>query len=244
MELPSILIGGQLSAATRRWLKRQPIRFIEKPFTHIQFRQPNLEFFNSLRDEPLSLIVTSSYAAHWLVRFRKYLGADAVRRIFCVSEKQKDILTKARYEIFVSKEANMLSLAETVHEHQSGLALYFRGDRILNDLFERLLAFGVPCHEIEVYKNTPIETLISEVFDAYLFFSPAAIESYKASGNFPSPKASIMTSGQPTALKAWTVFPNTVKLSPEEEELLFVKYSVERLIEKLKEPPRKKKLVW
>lgn len=244
MELPSIFIGGSLSAATRRWLKKQPIRFIEHPFIRIQFRKPDIQFLESIRDEQVSLVVTSTYAAHWLTRFRKHFGDSTRHEIFCLSASQQDILSKTKMNVRQAAEPTTLSLAAAVAEYNTGQkVLYLRGDKSLNDLYERLFAYGIQAHEMEVYKNTPIEKWINEAFDAYLFFSPTAIENYKASGNFPSPKGQIMTAGENTALAAWKMFPNAVNVAPEQEELPFVKYSVDRIIKKLNEPEVKQKIL-
>jgi len=244
MELPSIFIGGKLSTATRRWLKKQPIRFIEHPFIRIQFRKPDVQFLESIRNERVSLVVTSTYAAHWLVRFRKHFGASNRHDIFCLSANQRDILSKVRMKIRQAAEPNTLSLAGLVAEYNTGQkVVYLRGDKSLNDLYERLFAYGIQAHEMEVYKNTPIEKWVNEAFDAYLFFSPAAIENYKASGNFPSPRGQIMTAGENTAWAAWKMFPNAVNVAPEQEELSFVKYSVDRIIKKLNEPEVKQKIL-
>ncbi|MGV8090460.1 MAG: uroporphyrinogen-III synthase [Mangrovibacterium sp.] len=244
MELPSIFIGGSLSAATRRWLRKQPIRFMEHPFTRIQFRKPDIRFLETIQNERVSLVVTSTYAAHWLVRFRKHFGSSAKHEIFCLSATQRDILKKTRMNIRQAPESNTLALAALVAENNTGQkVVYLRGDKSLNDLYERLFAYDIQAHEMEVYKNTPIEKWINEAFDAYLFFSPAAIENYKASGNFPSPNGQIITAGENTAWAAWKMFPNAVNVSPEQEELSFVKYSVNRIIKQLNEPEVKQKIL-
>lgn len=245
MELPSVFIGRSLSAATRRWLKKQPIRFIEHPFIRIQFRKPNVEFLESVKDRAASLVVTSSYAAYWLVRFRRHFGSRTRHEIFCLSEKQRDILLKSRMKVHLAAEPTIPALASLIAEQNHGQpVIYLRGDKALNDLYERLFTFGIQPHELEVYKNTPIEKWINEAFDAYLFFSPTAIENYKASGNFPLPKAQIMAIGENTAMTAWKVFPNAVNVSPDDEELSFVQYSVDRIIKKMNEPIPKKRVIY
>lgn len=244
MELPSLFIGGSLSAATRRWLKKQPIRFIEHPFIRIQFRKPDIRFLETIQNERVSLVVTSTYAAHWLVRFREHFGSSAEHEVFCLSVKQRDILMKTGMNVKMASESNTLSLAGLVAANNTGQkVVYLRGDKSLNDLYEQLFGFGIQAYEMEVYKNTPIEKWINEAFDAYLFFSPAAIENYKASGNFPSPGGQIMTVGESTARAAWKMFPNAVNVSPEQEELSFVKYSVDRIIKKLNKADVRNKIL-
>lgn len=237
MELPSVFIGRSLSEKTRQWLRSQPVRFIEQPLFRIQFRKPDLGFFNSLKSESLSLVITSSYAAHWLVRFSKCLGIDLKDVVFCMSLKQEDILKQSNLIVFRSDEPNIFSLGKLIASRNKGQkVVYLRGDKSLNDLYEQLFGYGIQPIEVEVYKNTPIEKWLNQTFDAYLFFNPKSIETYKASGNFPAPNGQIMAVGDNTAMMAWKVFPNEVNVSDEQEELSFVQFSIGRMQRKLSEP--------
>jgi len=71
-----------------------------------------------------------------------------------------------------------------------------------------------------------IEKLVSGAFDAYLFFSPSGIDSFKASGNFPYPNSLVFANENSTARAAWRFFTNKVYTSPISEELSFVQYSI------------------
>ncbi|WP_372775496.1 uroporphyrinogen-III synthase [Mangrovibacterium sp.] len=237
MELPSVFIGGSLSEKTRQWLNSQPVRFIEQPMFRIQFRKPQTELLKSIRNEPVSLVVTSSYAARWLVRFRNQFGAVSKHEIFCQSAKQESILKETGLKVHRPTDPNIFSLSELIVRHHSDQkVVYLRGNKPLNDLYEQLFNHGIQPVEIEVYKNTPIEKWLNQTFDAYLFFTPKSIEAYKASGNFPAPKGQIMAVGNNTAMMAWKIFPNEVNVSSEREELSFVKFSIGRMQKKLSEP--------
>jgi len=237
MELPSVFIGRSLSEKTRQWLKSQPVRFIEQPLFRIQFRKPKVEFLESIKSQSLNLVVTSSSAAHWLNRFQSYFGDEKRHFVYCLSLKQESILNEQWSNVLRSDEPNIFSLSELIVDSvERAQVVYLRGDQSLNDLYEQLFSRGIQTVEMEVYKNTPIEKWLNQSFDAYLFFNPKSIETYKASGNFPSPKGQIMAVGDQTALMAWKVFPNEVNVSSEEEELSFVKFSIDRLQKKLSEP--------
>ena len=73
-----------------------------------------------------------------------------------------------------------------------------------------------------------IEKLVSGAFDGYLFFSPASIDDFKTSGNFPYPNSLVFANENSTARAAWRFFTNTVHTSPISEELSFVQYSIFR----------------
>ena len=76
-----------------------------------------------------------------------------------------------------------------------------------------------------------------------MFFNESDIKSYKASGNFPAPKAPVLANGDRTAQAAWAEFPNLVLESSEQEELSFVKYAIKRITEKLNEPKPKHNII-
>ncbi|HZL12036.1 MAG TPA: hypothetical protein VFC65_18790 [Prolixibacteraceae bacterium] len=82
-------------------------------------------------------------------------------------------------------------------------------------------------HFIE-FPMQKIEKLVSGTFDAYLFFSPSGIDSFKNSGNFPNPTSLLFANENSTARTAWRVFTNKVHTSPISEELSFVQYSIFR----------------
>jgi len=81
---------------------------------------------------------------------------------------------------------------------------------------------------IEINPNAPAANLEGVVFDVFLFFSPAGIESYRTTGNFPPPASLIMANESSTAQAAWRYFTNKVFLLPEPDELSFVQYSIAR----------------
>lgn len=76
-----------------------------------------------------------------------------------------------------------------------------------------------PFHRIEQSTRT---------INAYLFFSPSGIDSFKASGNFPHPASLIFANENSTARAAWRFFTNKVHTSPDTEELSFIQYSIFR----------------
>ena len=245
MELPAIFIGRKLSTLTRKWLNSQQIRFIEQPLVRITYRKPDRTFFELLKQTEKKWVVTSSYAAHWLLRFSDTIGLKKDDRVYCLSEKQAGILIKCGVQVIRPTSPSANSLAELlVQQRDDKKVIYLRGDKSLNQLPELLSENRLDWQSIEVYKNTSVEIFMNEVFDGYLFFSASAIKSYKASGNFPPPKASILANGDKTAQAAWAEFPNLVLESSEEEELSFVKYAIKRITEKVNEPEPKRRIIY
>lgn len=229
MKTPVFFIAERLSKSTRQWLQKQQVQFIEKPFSRVTYKKPNLKFFDTMAQSPKQWIVTSTYAAHWLVRFQSKIGMTSNDRLYCWSEKQAEVLNQLNLPISVASYSNSSELAtKVIDENQGEKTIFLHGDKLHNDISAVLFKYSIPYSEVEVYKNTSVEQLVSGMFDAYLFFSPAGIDSFRASGNFPNPQSVVLANENSTAREAWRLFTNTVYLSPEKEELSFVQYALNR----------------
>lgn len=235
MKTPVFFIGERLSRKTRQWLQKQHIQYLEQPFLRIEYKKPNLPFFGTVAKQSKQWVITSIYAAHWLERFGAQLNLTQTDRLYCWSEKQAEILYKLKLPVFVSSFSKSRELAEKVIlQNQDESILFLHGDKLHTEISSVFADSGLPYSELEVYKNTPIEKFVSGIFDAYLFFSPSGIDNFKAAGNFPHPASLILANENSTARAAWRVFTNKVYLSPEQEELSFVQYSIARWMEENK----------
>jgi len=229
MKTPVFFIGEQLSAVTRQWLQKHHVQYIEQPFFRIEYKKPKLSFFETMTNTRKQWVVTSVYAAHWLARFQSQVGLTASDRLYCWSEKQAEILEALNLPISISSYSSIPELAENViGQNQGDSVLFLRGDKLHSEITSVFSDFTLQYSEVEVYKNTPIEKIVNGIFDAYLFFSPSGIDNFRASGNFIDPRSLILANENSTARAAWRVFTNKVYLSPEQEELSFVQYSIAR----------------
>jgi uroporphyrinogen-III synthase len=229
MKTPVFFIGEKLSKVTRQWLQKQQIQFIEQPFFRIEYKKPNLKFFETMANSRKQWVVTSIYAAHWLVRFQSKIGLTPNDRLYCWSDKQAEILGSLNLPVSITSYSNTMELAANViGQNQGESVLFLHGDKLHGEITSVFSGFVLQYSEVEVYKNTPIEQSVNGIFDAYLFFSPSGIDSFKASGNFPNPASVVLANENSTARAAWRVFTNKVYLSPEKEELSFVQYAITR----------------
>ena len=229
MKNPVFFIGEELSCLTRQWLQKQQIQYIEQPFFQIDYKKPQWLFFEKIADARKQWVITSIYAAHWLVRFYSQLGLTASDRVYCWSDNQATILAQINVPVIVSSFSKSAELAEKVIDQNEGESvLFLHGDKLHSEIASIFAVSGIPFTEFEVYKNTPIEKLVNGIFDAYLFFSPSGIDNFKASGNFPHPSSIILANENSTARAAWSAFTNRVYLMPQQEELSFIQYSIAR----------------
>lgn len=194
-----------------------------------EYRKPNLSFFGTMANTRKQWIITSVYAAHWLLRFQEQVGLTPNDRLYCWSDYQSEVLSQLNLPIVKSSYSNVSELVEHVIGQNHGDSVVFlHGDKLHVEISSAFSHLSVQFSEIEVYTNTSIEKFVNGIFDAYLFFSPLSIDNFKASGNFTNPNSLVLANENSTAREAWRVLDNKVYLSPEHEELSFVQYSLER----------------
>lgn len=226
----SIFIGREITDETRNWLQNNRVLFIDKPLIKIEYNLPDFSFFNGLKEEALSWVVTSKHAAHWLKNYYTQIGFYPNDTIFCLSQKQRDVLSGISQEILISNEKNANSLVQLVNEKRIGKSvIYLKGSKSLNILQTEIDSVNIQLFETEVYRNLPVIQKLNAHFDAYLFFSPSAIESFIAAGNTIPGSAQIFTIGKTTANKAKQFFMNQVFESPIQEEISFIAFAAKQL---------------
>ncbi len=225
----SVFIGRKLNQETQTWLEENNISFSEQSLLEVEFLAPDLSFFNKTKNESKNWIITSNWAAKWLLNYNTEIGFQSTDVIYCISEKQLETLAGISVNVFVSEQKNAKSLAKLVRKKSDGkTTVYLNGNKSLN-IFQNEVGQNIHIIETEVYRNIPVRQEIAGFFDAYLFFSPSGIESFIHSGNKIPDTALIFTIGQTTGHYAKSIFSNKVVESPIQKELEFVEFAVNQI---------------
>ena len=118
-------------------------------------------------------IITSQNSANILINLKAEL-----HNVFCVGSKTAALLDKNKYNIIKSSN-NAVSLANFIVENYSNdLFVFFCGNRRRDELPSVLLEHNV-CFSEKIIYNTELNIeKQSAVYDAILFFSPSAVNSY------------------------------------------------------------------
>lgn len=232
----SIFIGRTVSKETRAWLLQNKIRFEEHPLIQIEYNMLNFSEFEQFRSQRKQFVVTSQWAAKWLVEYNAEMGLKDEDSIFCLSEKQKLILKDVSKNIFVSKKRNAKSLANLViSKNNQELVIFLHGNRTLNIIESQLSSFYSGFVTIEVYRNYPVYLRLKKKFSAYIFFSPGGVENFNDSGNSIPETAEIFAIGETTADACKLLFKNKVSISEQQDEISVIKYAVDRIKQVLTE---------
>jgi uroporphyrinogen-III synthase len=183
------------------------------------------EIFALLERQIDHAIFTSSNA---VAALKKYLNDYTNHlppqwKIFCLSGRTKEALLEEE-ELFGTIEAtanSAESLAQQVIDKGVKEALFFCGDRRREELPTILNEAGVTVHEAVVYEVEETPAAASGEYDAVLFFSPSAVQSFFAANQLS--RATICFAiGQTTArsLQQFTSNPLFISKEPTQEALL------------------------
>lgn len=219
----AIFIGRNIAEESKVWLHEHRIDFVEQALIDIQLIEPDFAFFQKIAGYEKLWIITSKWAALWLQLHHKSVGFYSADSVFCLSEKQANVIRTFTDAVLISKEKNLQSLSGLVQQQkQNKLCVCLKGNRSLK-------ASGLESVEVEVYQNNLTRPVLENEFEAYLFFSPSAIDSFVQGGNQVSENARIIVIGETTARKAKTVFGEGVIVSEEQSELATIQTAMHEL---------------
>ena len=119
----NLFIGRNISAETKSWLAAENIGFEEHPFIRIVLSEPGFQLFFSEDKKSVQFVVSSQWAAKWLVKYKTEIGFEKSDSILCLSERQKEICSTISGNIFVAEQPNALSLAALVKQINRGGAV-------------------------------------------------------------------------------------------------------------------------
>lgn len=134
-----------------------------------------------LNDVAENLIITSQNAVHALVAHPE---VQEVRRkpVFCVGPRTADLLDEFGFTVQEIADHGQ-QLADVITANYAAESFtFFAGTIRRNELPMALFEGGVALNEIEVYQTEPTPHKVGK-FDAVLFFSPSAVQSFLSVNN-------------------------------------------------------------
>ena len=152
-------------------------------------------------------------------------GTPLPFNIFCIGHATlKAVLHYAPNARIMATAPNALELAHHIISNKNiSEVVFFCGDIRRDDLPQALQIAGVHVKEVVVYHTLHQQTPITKPYDAILFFSPSAVESFFSVNNAGS-KTVFFAIGNTTAAAISNHTANTVVIGakPDKEELLLL----------------------
>ena len=205
MTKPKILSTKKLEPSLVQKANEQGFRIIEHEAIQIRpilAKEKWKEIASLLKAQPEYIVFTSSNAVGTLKKYLNdyvsYLPLQA--KVFCLAGKTKEAVLqdKALFGTIEGTANNATALAQLMLDKGVKAVVFFCGNKRRDELPEKLKAGGVGVQEVVVYEtfDTPFATV--EPFDAILFFSPSAVQSF-FSANQPKETTVCFAIGQTTA---------------------------------------------
>lgn len=127
---------------------------------------------------------------------------------------QQALLSFFDREVIRYSAANASLLSEALITGKVKQAVFFCGNHRLSHLPEALAEAGIFLEELVVYETQAAPIALSGVYDAVLFFSPSAVDSFY-SRNTPTGKTLLFAIGETTAAQLHKYTDHNLFISPE-----------------------------
>jgi uroporphyrinogen-III synthase len=175
--------------------------------------------------QPLTAIFTSTNAVTAIES-----GMPPGWKIFCINGATRRAAAERFGEHSITGVADSAAeLAEIITSPETpGECWFFCGDKRREELPERLKAAGWQVHEVVVYQTILTPQRIDKSYDAVIFLSPSAVESF-FSMNTIGPKVRLFAIGKTTAAAIHTKCPNPVSISEKPDEQILIRQLLEWL---------------
>ena len=159
--------------------KENDIEIVEQEFITVRpivSKEKQDEVSHWLMNRDVDVVFTSANAVEAV---KNYLDKNNSRNFFCISGKTKSaLLSYISNEQIKATAAYGKDLAQRIIKLQAKEVIFFCGNRRRDELPNILKEVGIIVHEVIVYETIETPSLSTGDFDAVLFFSPSAVESF------------------------------------------------------------------
>lgn len=134
------------------------------------------------KSEKLNIALTSSNA---VTALEKYMHVGDTYYVidwktFCLDGKTKEAIISSLIleKNILAVASNASALAKKIIEHEVKEIIFFCGNKRRDELPAILKEAGIKVHEVIVYETVETPAIVTDDFDAVLFFSPSAVQSF------------------------------------------------------------------
>ena len=175
-----------------------------------------------LVEQPVTAIFTSTNAVTAIEN-----ASQPHWKIFCLNGATRRAVAERFGEHTIAGTAD--SAAELVKviagRETPGECWFFCGDKRRDELPDSLKTAGWQVHEVTVYQTILTPHPIDKTYEAIIFFSPSAVESF-FSMNTPGPQINLFAIGRTTAAAIRAKCPNPVVISEQPDEQILIRQIV------------------
>ena len=132
-------------------------------------------------------------------------------KIFCLEGKTKETVLNSLLpkKNIIATAKNAMELSQKIIGHGVKEIIFFCGNKRRNDLPDSLTKAGIIVHEVVVYETLEVPAISTGDFNAILFFSPSAVNSFFSVNKFNT-RVVCFAVGKTTANSITCLVPNKV----------------------------------
>ncbi len=199
---PSILCTGPVDQSAMQMAETNDVDIDVIPFTEIKSYPPETirPQIQSILQQKAVVVFTSSNAIKPVVQSLD--GVTPAWTIYCIGYSTYELAKQYFGEENIKGTAgNAASLAAKIIEGgNTNEVIFFCGNLRRNDLPAALVQQNINVKEITVYHTSLVPKPIERDYDAILFFSPSAAESFFIANDLP-PKTVLFVMGHTTSVE-------------------------------------------
>jgi len=184
---PTILCTGPIDESAFKMPEYKDATIDVIPFTKIRHELSETAEFQlaDLLKNKAVVVFTSNNAVKSIARYLKNSKPDW--KIFCIGNTTYTLAKKYFGEDRMTQTASTAAeLAEKIIANvQEREVIFFCGNLRRNDLPDAVRKTGITVREITVYQTTFSPVALEKEYDAVLFFSPSAAESFFSRNSLP-----------------------------------------------------------
>jgi uroporphyrinogen-III synthase len=128
-----------------------------------------------LASEEITTVFTSMNAVEAVADI---VHSDLNWNVYCIGYATKHLIKEKLRAIIKGEADDAASLADVIINNNEQEVYFFSGEKRRDELPNALKASGIHVDEISVYSTTLINHKINKHYDAILFYSPSAVESF------------------------------------------------------------------
>lgn len=210
-------------AVTQKGIELTEVAFISVQPIRTKEKQTAIEEWMNY-PEKIALVFTSQHAAATVISLIDdvyYVNAN--QGIFCLDgSTRKAVLQYFKEDSIVATGSSGVELAEKIIDNGSfQKVVFFCGNQRREELPALLKEKGIEVTEVIVYETTPTPVVTTDNFDAVLFFSPSAVQSFFEVNSIP-PTTACFAIGPTTAAAIAEYTSNRIITSAEPSQEMMI----------------------
>jgi uroporphyrinogen-III synthase len=211
-----------INQAAEKNIVIESISFIEtEPITNQELK----ENISKLIPQSITVVFTSMNAVESVASHLSNIKPDW--KIFCIGSATKKLVKEYFGENVIAGTADSASgLADEItNQNNISSVIFFCGDKRRDELPEKLKQQRIEVNEFEVYKTVETEQQIEKKYDAILFYSPSAVNSF-FSVNKISSETILFAIGNTTANEIKKIAANKIIIANEPSKELLAEQAI------------------